>query len=63
MELAIDFEKSTRYATNFQNRMMEGYSGLAALDQHEALMRQALQAPPAELIAPSRSGDKATSSD
>ena len=63
MELAIDFEKSTRYATNFQNRMIKGYSGLAALDQHEALMRQALQAPPAELIAPSRSGDNATSSE
>ena len=45
MELAIDFEKSTRYATNFQNRMIKGYYGLAALDQHEALMRQALQAP------------------
>jgi hypothetical protein len=43
--------------------MIKGYSGLAALDQHEALMRQALQAPPAELNAPSRSGDKTISSE
>jgi len=42
MELAIDFEKSTRYGTNFQNRIIKGYSGLAALDQHEAQLRQAL---------------------
>ena len=62
MELAINFEKSTRYATNFQNRMIKGYSGLAALDQHVALMRQVLQAPPAEMITPSRSGDNVTSS-
>ncbi len=40
MEAAIDFEKSTRYATNFQNRILKGYSGLAALDQHEAIMGQ-----------------------
>jgi hypothetical protein len=38
MELAIDFEKSTRYGTNFQNRIIKGFSGLAALDQHEGLM-------------------------
>jgi hypothetical protein len=43
--------------------MIKGYSGLAALDQHEALIRQALQAPPAELIAPSRSEEKVTSSE
>jgi hypothetical protein len=56
-------ENSTRYATNFQNRMIKGYSGLAALDQHEALMRQVLQAPPAEPIAPPRSEEKVTSSE
>lgn len=42
MELAIDFEKSTRYGTNFQNRLIKGFSGLAALDQHEALRRDTL---------------------
>ena len=63
MELAIDFEKSTRYATNFQNRMIKGYSGLAALDQHEALMRKTLQATPAELITLSRSEEKVASSE
>jgi hypothetical protein len=33
MEQVIDFEKSTCYATNFQNRILKGYAGLAALDQ------------------------------
>jgi hypothetical protein len=42
MEAAIDFEKSTRYATNFENRIIKGYSALAALDQHEALIKQGL---------------------
>jgi hypothetical protein len=49
------------YATNFQICIIKGYFGLAALDQHEALMQQTLQTPPVELIAPSRSGDIATS--
>jgi hypothetical protein len=61
MERVIDFEKSTCYATNFQNQIIKGCFGLAALDQHEAFMRQKLQTPPVELIAPSRSGDMATS--
>jgi hypothetical protein len=42
MEASIDFEKSTRYATNFENRIIKGYSALAALDQHEALIKQGL---------------------
>jgi len=42
MEASIDFEKSTRYATNFQNRIIKGYSALAALDQHEAVIKQGL---------------------
>lgn len=45
MEAAIDFEKSSRYATNFQNRILKGYSGLAALDQHEAMMEQQRSSP------------------
>jgi len=49
--------------SEFRKSMIKGYSGLAALDQHEALIRQALQAPPAELIAPSRSEEKVTSSE
>jgi hypothetical protein len=36
----------TLYATNFQICIIKGYFGLAALDQHEALMRQTLQTPP-----------------
>jgi len=39
MEQAIDLEKSQRYATNLQNRMLKGFSALAALDQHELLMK------------------------
>lgn len=39
MEGAIDFDKSQRYATNLQNRMLKGFSALAALDQHEAFMK------------------------
>jgi hypothetical protein len=42
VELAIDWEKSTRYGANFQNRMIKGFSGLAATDQHEILVRDAL---------------------
>ncbi len=52
MELAIDFEKSTRYGTNFQNRIIKGFSGLAALDQHEGLTsRQPLSASEKEFTA------------
>ena len=39
MEQAIDLDKSQRYATNLQNRMLKGFSALAALDQHELLMK------------------------
>ena len=43
MEQAIDLNKSQRYATNLQNRMLKGFSALAALDQHEALMKNQRQ--------------------
>jgi hypothetical protein len=43
MEKAIDLDKSQRYATNLQNRMLKGFSALAALDQHEALMKNQQQ--------------------
>jgi len=35
MQEGMDFDKSTRYATNFQNRVIKGFTALAALDQHE----------------------------
>jgi len=43
MEQAIDLDKSQRYATNLQNRMLKGFSALAALDQHELLMKNQQQ--------------------
>jgi hypothetical protein len=52
MEAAIDFEKTTRYATNFQNRIIKGYSALAALDQHETVIKQGLSGASEVLIAP-----------
>jgi len=39
MEQSIDLDKSQRYATNLQNRMLKGFSALAALDQHELLIK------------------------
>jgi hypothetical protein len=35
MQEAMDLEKSTRYATNFQNRIMKGFQTLVALTQFE----------------------------
>ena len=43
MEQAIDLDKSQRYATNLQNRMLKGFSSLASLDQHELLMKNQQQ--------------------
>ena len=43
MEQAIDLDKSQHYATNLQNRMLKGFSALAALDQHELLMKNQQQ--------------------
>jgi len=43
MEQAIDLDKSQRYATSLQNRMPKGFSALAALDQHEMLMKKQQQ--------------------
>ena len=43
---AMDLEKSSRYATTFQNRILKGFTALAALDQHEhqqGLLTQASQ--------------------
>jgi hypothetical protein len=37
---ALDLEKSSRYATNFQNRILKAFAGLAAIDQHEAHLDQ-----------------------
>jgi hypothetical protein len=35
----MDLDKSVRYATNFQNRLIKGLTSLAAMDQYEQLMR------------------------
>ena len=43
MEQVIDMDKSQRYATNLQNPILKGFSALAALDQHEALMKNQRQ--------------------
>jgi len=43
MEASINFEKSTRYPTNFQNWIIKGYSALAALDHHETVTKKGLQ--------------------
>ena len=43
IEQAIDLDKSQRYATNLQNRMLKGFSALAALDQHELLKKNQQQ--------------------
>jgi hypothetical protein len=34
----MDLDKSVRYATNFQNRLIKGLTSLVAMDQHEQLM-------------------------
>ncbi len=34
----MDLDKSVRYATNFQNRLIKGLTSLAAIDQHVQLM-------------------------
>jgi hypothetical protein len=39
---ALDLEKSSRYATTFQNRILKAFAGLAAMDQHEAQITQTL---------------------
>jgi hypothetical protein len=31
----MDLEKNTRYVTSFQNRLIKGFTALAALDQYE----------------------------
>ena len=60
MEAAIDFEKSTRYATNFQNRIIKGYSALAALDRHEAVIKQGLSEASEGLIGPNANEEVVT---
>lgn len=40
MKAAINFEKSTSNTTNFQNRILEEYSGMVALGRHEDMMGQ-----------------------
>lgn len=40
MQEALDLEKSTRYATNFQNRIMKGFQTLVALSQYEREQHQ-----------------------
>ena len=37
---AMDLEKSNRYATSFQNRILKGFQALQALDEIEARKRE-----------------------
>jgi hypothetical protein len=46
----MDLEKTNRYATGFQNRILKGIHGLAIIDQYEAKAVQILQAPPLETV-------------
>lgn len=39
MEEAMDLDKTQRYCTNLHNRMLKSLSALAALDQHELLLK------------------------
>jgi len=39
----MDLDKSARYATNFQNRIVKAFSALAAIDQHEASRENLLE--------------------
>lgn len=57
MKASIDFEKSTCYAANFQNRIIKGYSALAALDQHEAVIKQGMSEASEALVAPNVNED------
>jgi len=46
----MDLEKTNRYATGFQNRILKGIHGLAIIDQYEAKAVQVLQAPQFDLV-------------
>jgi hypothetical protein len=39
----IDRDKYTHHTTSLQNRMLKGFSALAALDQHEQLVKNQQQ--------------------
>lgn len=41
----MDLDKTNRYATSFQNRILKGIHGLAIIDQYEAKVVQVLQVP------------------
>jgi hypothetical protein len=46
----MDLEKTNRYATSFQNRILKGIHGLAIIDQYEAKAVQVLQVPPINTV-------------
>ena len=46
----MDLDKTNRYATSFQNRILKGIHGLAIIDQYEAKAVQVLQAPPLDTV-------------
>ena len=46
----MDLEKTNRYATGFQNRILKGIHGLAIIDQYEAKAVQVLQALPLDAV-------------
>lgn len=39
----MDLEKTNRYATSFQNRILKGIHGLVIIDQYEAKAVQVLE--------------------
>jgi len=41
----MDLDKTNRYITHFQNRILKGIDGLDIIDQYEAKAVQVLQAP------------------
>ena len=41
----MDLDKTNRYVTSIQNRILKGIHGLAIIDQYEAKAVEVLQAP------------------
>jgi hypothetical protein len=46
----MDLDKTNRYATRFQNRILKGIHRLDIIDQYEAKAVQVLQAPQLDIV-------------
>lgn len=55
----MDLEKSTRYATSLQNRIIKGFTALAAIDHHEMMITKQLSNLDTELVTQDPSHAKA----